>query len=329
MAYVTQYDLDMQKQKQMDQGLGMVLQGIQGFDENRRRALETKRAQGQQALKFAELGINPTEEEVKELNETGSSKTLFDKYAQKANETKQRQLDIQNLELGEKKYKQTQRTLPLEERDDYKTKVAGYEAQEKLRIDADNRSRAREDERKKYEAVDGIRKELSGFKPVQDMQQIDVALGKIKTAPDSAAGDMSKIFAYMKILDPNSTVREGEYASAEQARGIPEGMLEAYNRTLKGTRLSANQRKDFENAAMQLASSQYANFESATQPHRNRVKELQVDEGQVLPSFSQQDTIKKFRLEQEAQKRISGFTPEQKMARRQQLLMKAQSQAAK
>jgi hypothetical protein len=61
----------------------------------------------------------------------------------------------------------------------------------------------------------------------------------------SAAGDMSLVFAYMKMLDPGSTVREGEFAMAENARGIPESVQNLYNKILKGERLTPDQRKSF------------------------------------------------------------------------------------
>src|SRR3990167_7070520 len=38
----------------------------------------------------------------------------------------------------------------------------------------------------------------------------------------TAAGDMSLIFGIMKMLDSNSTVREGEYATAQNAGSIPD-----------------------------------------------------------------------------------------------------------
>ena len=43
----------------------------------------------------------------------------------------------------------------------------------------------------------------------------------VLNASANAAGDMALIFSYMKMLDPNSTVREGEYATAEAAAGVP------------------------------------------------------------------------------------------------------------
>lgn len=59
------------------------------------------------------------------------------------------------------------------------------------------------------------------------------------------AGDLSLIFSYMKLLDPNSTVREGEFANAQNAGSIDDKVRNMYNKVKKGTRLTDTQRKDF------------------------------------------------------------------------------------
>jgi hypothetical protein len=91
--------------------------------------------------------------------------------------------------------------------------------------------------------------------------QVASAYRKIVAAPDTAAGDMSKIFGFMKILDPSSTVREGEYASAENARGVPDSVRAQYNKVMSGQRLSPVQRTQFNQAAGDLISSQKEQFE--------------------------------------------------------------------
>jgi hypothetical protein len=96
---------------------------------------------------------------------------------------------------------------------------------------------------------------------IQPHIQITQAYGKITSAPDTAAGDMSKIFGFMKILDPGSTVREGEYASAEQTRGIPEAVVAQYNRAVTGKRLTTEQRERFDQAAGDLVNSQKKQFD--------------------------------------------------------------------
>jgi len=61
----------------------------------------------------------------------------------------------------------------------------------------------------------------------------------------SAAGDLALIFNYMKILDPGSTVREGEFANAQNAGGVGDRIMATYNNILNGERLTEKQRKDF------------------------------------------------------------------------------------
>ena len=69
---------------------------------------------------------------------------------------------------------------------------------------------------------------------------------------DSAAGDLSMIFTYMKVLDPTSVVREGEQATAQNAAGIPERTRNLYNKLMTGERLTKSQRADFVKSAVGL-----------------------------------------------------------------------------
>jgi len=81
---------------------------------------------------------------------------------------------------------------------------------------------------------------------------------KGKNAIGTPAGDMSLVFAYMKMLDPASTVREGEQAQARDAAGVPDRVLNAYNQAVKGTTLNTKQRNDFLAQANKIFSQQQA-----------------------------------------------------------------------
>lgn len=61
----------------------------------------------------------------------------------------------------------------------------------------------------------------------------------------SAAGDLALIFNYMKMLDPGSTVREGEFANAQNSGGVPDIVRAQYNKVISGERLSNEMRNDF------------------------------------------------------------------------------------
>ncbi len=97
----------------------------------------------------------------------------------------------------------------------------------------------------KMSDVAGMRKEFTtqsqDFVKVRDSY---ARIEEVKNNP-SAAGDLALIFNFMKMLDPGSTVREGEFANAQNAAGIPDRIRGMYNRAKSGERLSDNQRTDF------------------------------------------------------------------------------------
>ena len=81
----------------------------------------------------------------------------------------------------------------------------------------------------------------------KDFRTIRDAYSRINVSANnpSPAGDLSLIFSYMKILDPGSTVREGEFANAQNAGSVSDRVVSMYNRALNGQRLSESQRADF------------------------------------------------------------------------------------
>ena len=102
--------------------------------------------------------------------------------------------------------------------------------------------------------VDKLRTRYDKF--TEDFRDVDAAFRKVKKAPDTAFGDMSRIFGFMKLIDPGSTVREGEFATAEGNAGIPTRILNLYNRARSGERLSEDQRAEIQQTAEQLYESQ-------------------------------------------------------------------------
>lgn len=83
-------------------------------------------------------------------------------------------------------------------------------------------------------------------------QEVKSAYGRVLSSEDSAVGDLSLIFGYMKMLDPGSVVREGEFATAQNAAGVPERVQNIYNRIIRGERLTAPQRESFKGQAKKL-----------------------------------------------------------------------------
>jgi hypothetical protein len=102
----------------------------------------------------------------------------------------------------------------------------------------------------------------------------------------SAAGDLSLIFGYMKTLDPNSTVREGEFATAQQAGGIPERIVAQYNKTLNGERLSSDQRSDFVDRSTRLYKQAELSQKKIADQYTNIAKRNSINPEDVVIDFS-------------------------------------------
>lgn len=113
-----------------------------------------------------------------------------------------------------------------------------------------------------------LRKEYMG--QITEHLKRSQAYSTIQSSTDSAQGDLSLIFAYMRMLDPGSTVREGEFATAEKTAGVPEQIRNLYNRVREGTRLGPEQRAGFKREAWQIVEAQRRNLASTADFYRTQ-----------------------------------------------------------
>jgi hypothetical protein len=137
-------------------------------------------------------------------------------------------------------------------------------------------------------AISDARKEFTSQPWVKSFADQAGAYSRImKSIEDpSPSGDLALIFNFMKVLDPGSVVREGEFATAANAGSVDERVRGLYNRVISGERLTPEQRADFADRATKLyqgasdiyqgRANQYAGFASAAG--------LPVE--QVIPDFS-------------------------------------------
>lgn len=92
------------------------------------------------------------------------------------------------------------------------------------------------------------------------------ALSQNATAQDQTA----IIFQYMKTLDPNSTVREGEFALVAATAGLGDRAVNAIKRLDNGQRLNEAQIKDIVGATDKLAANAKANLEATSKEYDRR-----------------------------------------------------------
>jgi len=94
-----------------------------------------------------------------------------------------------------------------------------------------------------FDKASKIRGEVA--KAGSEFEKIQSSFDRIGAADKSAAGDLALIFNFMKMLDPGSVVRESEFATAENAAGVPDRIRNSFNKVLSGEKLGEAQRADF------------------------------------------------------------------------------------
>lgn len=90
-----------------------------------------------------------------------------------------------------------------------------------------------------------IRKEYNAASKDFQTQLAGADRVNIGAKTDSAQGDMALVYGFMKMLDPASVVREGEFATAENTGGIPDRIRILYNKAYNGERLTPEMRSQF------------------------------------------------------------------------------------
>jgi len=171
-----------------------------------------------------------------------------------------------------------------------------------------------------------LRKEFAAeTKPFLDVND---AYGRIKASASdpSPAGDLALIFNYMKVLDPGSTVREGEFANAQNSGSVGTRIMATYNNVVNGERLTDEQRQDFVSRADKL-------YGQAVKTHKKREEQYiklaktngfdpeQVVLDRIIFSDTPQNTSQADTLRAEAEAAIAaGANPDAVNARLEQAL---------
>jgi hypothetical protein len=125
---------------------------------------------------------------------------------------------------------------------DAAAKASGAQAQ-RLQAEANQIAAGIIPAEKRPEAESKFRKEYSD--QTKGYQEVKSAYGRVLASQETAAGDLALIFNYMKMLDPGSVVRESEFATAQNAAGVPDRIKNLYNNLNRGERLNPEQRKMF------------------------------------------------------------------------------------
>ena len=164
-----------------------------------------------------------------------------------------------------------------------------------------------------FENETKLRKEYD--KSSEDFKEAKLGFEKVQNAASaepSGANDLAIIFGYMKVLDPGSVVREGEFANAENTAGVPDRIRNIYNKLREGQRLSDPQRANF----IASARTQFAPYIEAQAANETRYRGLSDAYGfksdnvvtSYLPEKGSRTNPHVFETEQDAeQSGLKGF----------------------
>lgn len=209
------------------------------------KSLQAEKDAADQAAIDKEIGRTKSLAEIDKLTtetETGRNKTEAETFLKLA-EGRLKQLEVENYgqppRPGTKDYAEYQKLLA-------ETNKLNAEADKAARITGSDLTPGQQSAA--FKLTDNYEQAS------KDTRTITTAYNKIlaSSSNPTAAGDLSLIFAYMKMLDPTSVVREGEFATAANAGSAFERIGAQYNKILTGERLTEAQRNDFSNRAKSL-----------------------------------------------------------------------------
>lgn len=128
----------------------------------------------------------------------------------------------------------------------------------------------------------GMRKEVEKY--AGEYTTLRNAVGNIESlaGKPTAAGDISTVFSFMKILDPSSVVREAEYAVAARAAGVPDRIVNLIEKVQSGQFLTPSQRQDFVATARTIAATQRTFYENKLGQFRSVAERSRVDPNNVV-----------------------------------------------
>lgn len=108
------------------------------------------------------------------------------------------------------------------------------------------------------------------------------AKNRLDNLDKTGAGDMSLIFQFMKMLDPTSTVREGEYASAANAGGVPSQIQGYYNKALGDGVVGTKVRREILDQANKFYEAAAVQHDKTATTFANIAKRLKLNPDNVV-----------------------------------------------
>lgn len=120
-------------------------------------------------------------------------------------------------------------------------------------------------------------------------------------------GDVTLVFGFYKMIDPTSTVREGEYDTLLKSASIPDRIKNYVRKVQTGEKLTPTQRQEIVNAAYNRIESKRNSVNEAFNVHSKALKTLNLDPNQYLTNpFANIESAKRQPAQQEQPQQEQG-----------------------
>jgi hypothetical protein len=138
--------------------------------------------------------------------------------------------------------------------------------------------------RQTAETEEGLRREYaSQAKPYFEMRD---AINRIEASTAGPAGDLSLIYNFMKMLDPGSVVREGEFALIGRSGGLPTQVQAYFNRLAGNGQLTDEQRNQIRTESRGLLAAQQAQYGRIQEQYRGIARRLNLNTDNVIIDYT-------------------------------------------
>ncbi len=120
----------------------------------------------------------------------------------------------------------------------------------------------------------------------KDFRTVQSAYSNIMKTGSTGAGDMSMLYQFVKLLDPNSVVRESEFATAAASGSLGERIQGAAKQIMEGGRLSDDLRAKFLQEAENIYLSQKEGYDRTKQIYGDLAKRSNVNPENVVIEYA-------------------------------------------
>ena len=135
-----------------------------------------------------------------------------------------------------------------------------------------------------------LRKEFNQLAEVKEFKDTRSAFYKVRGAAikqnPTAQDDISLIFSYMKMLDPSSVVREGEFATAQNAASVPDAVRNMYNKAQTGQRLNPDQRRNMLRASEDIYRQTRSRYNEKAKEYRGYAGDYEINPDRIAKEYN-------------------------------------------